>query len=125
MGTMPEIGDKRDCTYPGCAAKQVLREKHSPETPILGSVEADQPFPPTQRLHVWICEMNLLHAEVRTWGMCPTKKCPSCGGTMVHSDKWKTHVPADITRHPGKPYARLSAIRGFVCLENPDHFEES
>lgn len=122
---MPEIRDKRQCSYPGCPAKQVLREKHSPEPPIPNRVQAGQPFPPTQKLHVWVCEMNPLHVEVRTWGMRPTKKCPKCGGTMVHSDTWKMHVPDDISRQPGKPYAMLTEIPGFVCLENPDHFEES
>ena len=122
---MPEIGDKRQCSYPGCPARQVLREKHSPEVPMPARVEAGTRYPPTQKLHVWMCEMNALHVEVRTWGMRPTKKCPICGGTMVHSDKWKMHAPDDIRKKPGQPYARITEIPGFVCLENPDHFEET
>jgi hypothetical protein len=124
--TMPEIGDKRQCSHPGCTANQVLRERHSPEVPMPGRIDAGSPYPPTtQKLHVWMCEMNPLHVEVWTWGMRPTKKCPTCGGTMVHSDKWKMHAPDDIRKKLGQPYARITEIPGFVCLENHGHFEES
>jgi hypothetical protein len=68
---MPQIGDKRQCGYPGCEAKQVLRERHSPEVAMPSRVEAGTPYQPTQKLHVWMCEMNPLHVEVRTWGLRP------------------------------------------------------
>lgn len=46
---MPNVGDKHDCTYPGCKAKMVLTERRMAASSKPKAVRAGAPFPATDR----------------------------------------------------------------------------
>jgi len=125
---MARIGDKQDCTCSGCRAQMVLKECRMASSSLPKAVAAGAPFPTTDRLEVWFCEMNpKRHVEVRTWGVRPVKDCSAagCHGVMVHSEKGRIKVPEDLRKLPGQPYPMLKFEAGWVCMENETHFEAS
>lgn len=123
---MPEKGDKQACTYQGCAAQMVLKECRMAGSSLPQEVTAGAPFPASDRLEVWFCQMNpRRHVEVRTWGTRPIKDCSvaGCKGVMVHSLKGRIKVPEDPQKVPGQRYPMLKFEAGWVCMENESHFE--
>lgn len=87
---------------------------------------AGAPFPTTDRLEVWFCEMNpRRHVEVRTWGLRPVKDCSvaGCKGVMIHSDKGRLNLPLIGEKPAGAPYNMMRFEPGWVCMEDESHFE--
>jgi hypothetical protein len=125
---MPDVGDKQRCTTVGCRGEMVLRERRPAASSIPHQIGSGQPFPTTDRLRIWMCELDPKHVEVVGWGMRPIKDCSvaGCKGVMVHTTKGRSRLEGDVRRErPGQPYAMLQWEPGWLCLENEKHFESA